>query len=159
MALEQPRAAVGEAPVRVMTCLSAPMPRRWSRACSSEGLRIVAAVSSVEEAVEELRTRNTPDVVLAQPALLSTPAAIEGLRSGGPERVPVLLWGEPHQHWDVIDALRYGASGYVHSNAALHEVGAAVRSAAAGALVVSREDVVHVVKHLLGLEPTTPPVR
>lgn len=83
------------------------------------------------------RTRATrPDIVLLDLHLPDLPGAevTRGLLATDPS-VRVLVLSASGEHQDVLDAVTAGATGYLTKSAALEEVIAAIRSAAAGEAV------------------------
>jgi len=103
---------------------------------ASEGLAVTEAANGAA-ALEAVR-RDAPDVVLMD-VHMPDMSGIEATRrlGGAAPAVPVVILTVSADERDVVAAVRAGARGYVLKDAAVEEIVASVRAAAAGEAVIS----------------------
>ena len=103
---------------------------------ASEGLAVTEAANGAA-ALEAVR-RDAPDVVLMD-VHMPDMSGIEATRrlGGAAPAVPVVMLTVSADERDVVAAVRAGARGYVLKDAAVEEIVASVRAAAAGEAVIS----------------------
>ena len=103
---------------------------------ASEGLAVTEAANGAA-ALEAVR-RDAPDVVLMD-VHMPDMSGIEATRrlGGAAPAVPVVMLTVSADERDVVAAVRAGARGYVLKDAAVGEIVASVRAAAAGEAVIS----------------------
>ena len=103
---------------------------------ASEGLAVTEAANGAA-ALEAVR-RDAPDVVLMD-VHMPDMSGIEATRrlGGAAPAVPVVILTVSADERDVVAAVRAGARGYVLKDAAVGEIVASVRAAAAGEAVIS----------------------
>jgi len=127
--------AVAAAPVRVLICDDSEVLRQGLRTVlRSADLAVVAEASGPAEAVR-LAASTHPDVALVD-LDAHGPATHELVRALTATGVRVLLLGEATAGSDLVDALRAGARGYVHSTVSPQRLVEAMSSVARGETVL-----------------------
>ena len=99
---------------------------------SRDRVRVVAAAASAEEALSEMEGR-TLDVVVSDLALPGMGGLwlIEQVKSTRPT-LPVLVLSRSDDSQDVMDALRYGAAGYLTKTVDVDELATAIHCVCRG---------------------------
>jgi two-component system nitrate/nitrite response regulator NarL len=118
-----------------------PIARRGVRdALQSDAVTVIAEAENGRDAVE-LAAHYEPDVVLMDLVMpvLDGLGATRDLRGRAPGVRVVMLVAPPEQFDVALLCLRTGACGYLTKNVDLASLGRAVRGAAAGEAVISRE--------------------
>ena len=131
-----PRGAGGDAPVRVLICDDHEVLRHGLRTVlrRSPGLSVVAEADCVREALS-LATTVRPDVTLVGldgqgPLLQDLVRQLTGMG------IRVVLLGEAGAGSDLVDVLRAGARGYVHTTASPQRLVECVLAVARGETVL-----------------------
>jgi DNA-binding NarL/FixJ family response regulator len=151
-----PRTGAVSAPetlIRVLICHDCEVLRQGLRTVlrSSDDLVVVAEASDAAEALR-LATATRPDVALVGLEGQGTVVhdLVRGLSAQG---VQVVLLGEADPSSDLVDALRAGARGYVHTTVSPQRLVEGMRSAAHGETVLDAA-VTGELLHRLGLPGT-----
>ena len=120
------------------------------QALAAPDVELVAEASSAEEALD-LAPRVLPDVLLVDITLpgLDGVALVRELAPRLPQTRIVMLTVSSSDR-DLVDAMRYGASGYLTKDVSPEALLRAVRSAADGELAMPRRMAARLVHHLVG---------
>jgi DNA-binding NarL/FixJ family response regulator len=138
------------APIRVLLCDDHPVFRRGLRALldAEEDLQVVGEAQDGSEALRQARDLR-PDVLLLDMAMPQR-TGLDVLQelAGDPRRPRILVLTAAIERWQLVEALRLGASGVILKDTASDLLVKAIRRIADGELWVGRGEVAEVVSAL-----------
>src|SRR5262245_57164789 len=156
----QPLAALsslipGLGPVRLVIADASARARNvMARTLAAAGIAVVAEAATGDEVIRTALASHA-DVVLITMALIYAAARplIRELSERAPETAVVVI-GSTEDEAEMIDAIKAGASGYVHRDATTTTLVREIVETANGDVVLSRADARRLVRHLVDDIPT-----
>ncbi len=146
-------------PIRVMVVDDHPLVRSAvARAIAGDGMVVVAEASTAEEALV-LAPQVAPDILLLDIALPGM-SGLELVRELAPRlpatRIVMLTMSSADR--DVLDAMRYGASGYLTKDLSPEALARSLRATLTGELVIPRQLAARLLAKVLRRGLPAPPV-
>jgi len=143
------------APIRlVIADVSTRARTTLSRAVATAGIVVVAEAATGDDVIRTALSQHA-DVILITMALVYAAARplIRELAERAPDSAVVVI-GSTEDEGEMIDAIRAGASGYVHRDATATTLVREIVETAGGDVVLSRADARRLVRHLADETPT-----
>ena len=147
----------GRLPIRVMVVDDHPLVRSAVRqALSTADLEVVAEAASGEEALE-LAPQLRPDVLLVDIELpgMDGVALVRELAPRLPD-TRILMLTASHEDRHLVDAMRFGAAGYLTKDLSVEGLARAVRGAFEGELAMSHATAARLVRRLVEASRSAP---